>query len=153
MAKKWYRNNNPKNKYSFKSGKIAAGGVGEIEESEISVRLLEKKQLTEIDAPQVGGAEEEVNAPAPNAPNAPDADANADADADKGGDEDKEWTIEEAAAKLVAEPDLLDDDEDFTAGGVPQVDALAVVFARDFSAAERNTLWDRVLELKAEAAE
>ena len=144
--KKWYKNNNKKNKYSFKSGSIEADGVGEIESDEVGEALLKKGQLEEVDAPTVGGDDE-----APET--APDAETDTTPDAGTGDEPDAPWTIEDAAAKLAAEPDLLDEDEDFTKSGVPEVAALEVVFERDFTAAERNLLWEMVVKIKAEGGE
>jgi hypothetical protein len=145
--KKFYKNNNKKNSYAFKSGTIACGEVGEVDENEVGAQLLAKGLLEEVEAPE---ASPEASGDEKPADGVPDAGKDAGADAPDG---DAPWTIEDAAAKLVAEPDLLEEGEDFTKSGVPEVAAINVVFDQEFSATERNELWARVLELKAEAAE
>lgn len=56
-------------------------------------------------------------------------------------------TADEVAAKLFAEPELIPEDG-LIGSGAPSTEAMAEAFGRDFSADERNVIWEKVKELQ-----
>ncbi len=168
MAKKVYRNKNKRNAYTFRSGTIPAGGVGAVEESEVSLKLIEQGILVELNADEAALAANEAENDATSKdsvekaknktgkkkkkpaeaeePPAPVEETKPDEEDTPKGDDDP-WTNEEAAQKLFAEPELLEEG-DFLQSGKPDVKALEAVFEQKFKAADRDEIWSKVEQLK-----
>lgn len=66
---------------------------------------------------------------------------------DAGGGGSDPLTADEVAAKLFAEPELIPEDG-FIGSGAPSTEALEAAFGQDFSADERNVIWEKVKELQ-----
>jgi len=153
--KKFYKNNSPKYGYAFKNGLIPAGAIGEVEEAEVSPQLLKRGILVEVSKPSAAEVVVEVKGeqaplqkpvviPDPDAPPAPNAD-------DEPGEDDIPWTVESAAEAIVKDETLLDVSS-FTKSGVPELKAFNAAFEQEFTAKERDEIWAKVKELKADAS-
>jgi len=152
--KKFYKNNSLKYGYTFKSGSIPKGAIGEVEESEVAPSLLKRGILKEVPKPKDAEIVVEVKAPqvplqkpvpvAPVSPDAPDGDANT--------EDDTPWTVEQAAEAL-AKDDTLLEKGDFTKSGIPELKAINALFEQEFTAKERDAIWARVKELKENASD
>lgn len=114
--------------------RLVPGESKEVPENAVGKGAIKAEMIKILDEmPVVDEAPEAPEAPAP--------------DAGGGSDGLPPLTADEVAAKLFAEPELIPEDG-FTGSGAPAVDALEDALGQDFSANERDIIWDKVKELQ-----
>jgi len=101
---------------------LAGGASGMVDKAVINPKFIEREWIT-VEGVEAPAADE------PDAPDAPDADAG-------------ELTLDDYAQKL-ADGEVVIAEDDFTGSGVPSVDALGEAFGREFTADERNVVWEK----------
>lgn len=112
------------NPVALPSGRMAEKGEGWIE--------VDKSDVVEQHIDSLYQVSKEKPEEAPEAPTGPDL---------------NDLNHDQIAEKLLQEPDLIPADG-FMTSGAPTVDAMEEAFGQPFKADERDTIWEKVQELK-----